>query len=150
METGLVETVNCFVATSSDPRLTALLIELCQRIEVLEHKNTLQQTRITELEDIQDDHTAKINNHAEAINKVWNISKRSVVPKGQKTTQRLEKLDQILKTNGARTLGQLETDLGISPQEMSRLLAKLDMRRYNLFTREGERREKVLKIRSQI
>jgi predicted HTH transcriptional regulator len=150
METGLVETVNCFVATSSDPRLTALLIELCQRIEVLEHKNTLQQTRITELEDIQDDHTAKINNHAEAINKVWNISKRSVVPKGQKTNQRLEKLDQILKTNGARTLGQLETDLGISPQEMSRLLAKLDMRRYNLFTREGERREKVLKIRSQI
>ena len=150
METGLVETVNCFVATSSDPRLTALLIELCQRIEVLEHKNTLQQTRITELEDIQDDHTAKINNHAEAINKVWNISKRSVVPKGQKTNQRLEKLDQILKTNGARTLDQLETDLGISTQEMSRLLAKLDMRRYNLFTREGERREKVLKIRSQI
>ena len=132
METGLVETVNCFVATSSDPRLTALLIELCQRIEVLEHKNTLQQTRITELEEIQDDHTKTINNHAEAINKVWNISKRSVVPKGQKTNQRLEKLDQILKTNGARTLGQLETDLGISPQEMSRLLAKLDMRRYNL------------------
>lgn len=150
METGLVETVNCFVATSSDPRLTALLIELCQRIEVLEHKNTLQQTRITELEEIQDDHTKTINNHAEAINKVWNISKRSVVPKGQKTNQRLEKLDQILKTNGARTLGQLETDLGISPQEMSRLLAKLDMRRYNLFTREGERREKILKIRSQI
>ena len=150
METGLVETVNCFVATSSDPRLTALLIELCQRIEVLEHKNTLQQTRITELEEIQDDHTKTINNHAEAINKVWNISKRSVVPKGQKTNQRLEKLDQILKTNGARTLGQLETDLGISPQEMSRLLAKLDMRRYNLFTRERERREKILKIRSQI
>jgi regulator of replication initiation timing len=150
METSLVETVNSFAATLSDPRLTTLLTELCQRIEALELENKKIRKRITELEDIQDNHTETINNQAAAINKVWAISKRSVVPKGQKTKQRLEKLDQILKTKGARTLSQLDEDLGILPQEMSRLIAKLDMRRYDLFTRDGERREKVLRLRSRI
>jgi len=134
MEASLVETANSFASTLSDPRITSLLTELCQRVEALERENKRQQTRITELENIQDDHTKTINDHAEAINKVWNISKRAVVPKGQKTKQRLEKLDQILKTNGSRTLSQLEVDLKISPQQMSGLIAKLDMRRYRLFT----------------
>lgn len=150
METSLVEAVNGFAATLSDPRLTALLIELCQRIEALEQANKGLQKRVTELEDIQDDHTTTINSHAEAINKIWNISKRPVVPKGQKTKQRLEKLDQILKTNGSRTLSQLEVDLKISPQQMSGLIAKMDMRRYRIFSREGEGREKVLALRSRI
>ena len=150
METSLVDTVNSFAATLSDPRLTALLIELCQRIEALELENKNNRKRITELEDIQDDHTKTINDQAEAINKVWNISKRPVVPKGQKTNQRLEKLDQILKTNGSRTLSQLEADLKISPQQMSGLIAKLDMRRYRIFIREGAGREKVLALRSRI
>jgi hypothetical protein len=150
MEASQVETANSFASTLSDPRITSLLTELCQRVEALERENKRQQTRITELENIQDDHTKTINDHAEAINKVWNISKRAVVPKGQKTKQRLEKLDQILKTNGSRTLSQLEVDLKISPQQMSGLIAKLDMRRYRLFTRVGKGREKVLALRSRI
>jgi len=150
MEIGLVEGINSFASTVSDPRLTALLAEICQRIEVLEVENKKLRKRITEIEDIQDEHIDKINNHAEAINKIWNISKRSSLPKGEKTNKRLEKLNQILKTKRARTLSQLEKDLGILPQEMSRLLSKLDKRKYQLFTREGNRREKVIRLRSQI
>lgn len=135
---------------TTDLRLSALLDEMYQRIEALELENKKLRQRITELEDIQDDHTRTINDHAGAINKVWAISKRPVVPKGQKTNQRLEKLDQILKTQGARTLRQLGQDLDISPQEMSRLLSKLDKRKYLIFSREGNRREKVIKRRSKL
>jgi hypothetical protein len=47
-------------------------------------------------------------------------------------------------------LSQLEMDLKISPQQMSGLISKLDMKRYNLFFREGNGREKVLMLRSRI
>lgn len=151
MEISLVEGINSFASITSDPRLTALLVEVCQRIEALELENKKLRQRIQELEIDQDEHTDLINEHAEAINKVWLISKRpSFGPKGRKTNERLEKLDQILKANGARTLTQLEKDLGILPQEMSRLISKLDKRKYQIFLREGNRREKVIKLRSRI
>ena len=150
MEISLVEGINSFASITSDPRLTALLVEICQRIESLELENKNLKARILDLELNQDEHGEKINEHAEAINKVWSISKRSIAPKGQKTNERLRKLDQILKTNGARTLTQLEKDLGILPQEMSRLLSKIDKRKYQIFLREGNRREKVIKLRSRI
>lgn len=150
MDIGLIEGINSFASIANDPRLTALLAEICQRIEATELENKKLRQRVLDLEINQDEHTDKINEHAEAINKVWSISKRSVAPKGQKTNERLEKLNQILKTKGARTLSQLEKDLGILPQEMSRLLSKLDKRKYQIFLREGNKREKVIKLRSRI
>lgn len=150
MEISLVEGINSFASIANDPRLTALLAEVCQRIEALELENKNLKARVLDLEINQEDHDKTINNHAEAINKIWSISKRSVVPKGQKTKERLGKLDQILKARGARTLSQLEKDLGISPQGMSRLLSELDKRKYQIFPREGNRREKVIKLRSRI
>ena len=150
MDIGLVEGINSFASISNDPRLTALLAEVCQRIEALELENKNLKARVLDLEINQDEHIDKINEHAEAINKVWSISKRPVAPKGQKTSERLRKLDQILKTSGAKTLTQLEKDLGVSPQEMSRLLSRLDKRKYQIFPREGDKREKVIKLRSRI
>jgi Fe-S-cluster formation regulator IscX/YfhJ len=150
MDVSLVDEINSFALTISDPRLVALLTDLCQRFEALDRDNKELKTRIIELELQQDDHTAAINRHAEAINQVWSIMKRPSVPKGQKTKARLEDLDKILRARGAKTLSQLEMDLKISPQQMSGLISKLDMKRYNLFFREGNGREKVLMLRSRI
>ena len=150
MDISLADEINSFVPTISDPRLVALLTDLCQRIEALECENNELKQRIIELELIQDEHAEAINRHAEAINKVWSITKRPSVPKGQKTKARLEDLDKILRTRGGKTLSQLEKDLGISPQEMSRLISKLDKRRYEIHSRPGDGREKVLTLRSQI
>jgi Fe-S-cluster formation regulator IscX/YfhJ len=150
MDVSLVDEINSFALTISDPRLVALLTDLCQRVEALDRDNKELKTRIIELELQQDDHTAAINRHAEAINQVWSIMKRPSVPKGQKTKARLEDLDKILRARGAKTLSQLEMDLKISPQQMSGLISKLDMKRYNLFFREGNGREKVLMLRSRI
>lgn len=163
--------INSFALGTTDPRLLALLAEICRRIEALENENERLwaeldkreienknlaegikdlKERVLELELQQDEVIEKINEHSENINTVWAISKRPAAPKGQKTKQRLEKIDHILKERGPQTLGQLEKDLGISPQEMSRLLRKLDKRRYEVHKRPGCEREKIVRLRSQI
>jgi len=144
MNTSLTEAIDSYVPTITDPRLKALLTDLLQEIEKL-------RARIIELEIQQDDQADAINRNAGAINEVWRLTKRSPsVPKGQKTKARLEDLERILKSTEGRTLSQLEKDLDISQQQMSHLISKLDMRRYEIHTRPGKGREKVLKLRSRI
>jgi DNA repair exonuclease SbcCD ATPase subunit len=142
MDTSLIEGINSFASLPD----RAFLIELCDRIEALETENRRLKARISEIEDYQDDHTRAINENAAALNKIWQGSKART-PKGSKTKKRIEKLDLMLKT-GAKALRQIEKDLGISPQEMSRLISKLDKRRYQIFIRNGDKREKVIKLRT--
>jgi hypothetical protein len=71
-------------------------------------------------------------------------------PQGEKTLARIAKIDEVLKARGATTLKQLEHILGIDRATMTRLLGKLDMRRYDLHARPGDAREKVLRLRAQI
>ena len=73
-----------------------------------------------------------------------------VPPKGEKTIARVAKIDEVLKSRGPSTLKELERILKISPKEMNRLLAKLDMRRFELHSRPGDDREKVLRLKVQI
>ena len=74
-----------------------------------------------------------------------------IVPlKGEKTIARVAKIDEVLKSRGPTTLKELEHILKISPKEMNRLLAKLDMRRFELHSRPGDDREKVLRLKVQI
>lgn len=147
-----IDSINDFasITATADPRMVALLADICNRVKVLEIENKALKHRISDLETMQDELVNKINEHAESINKVWSVTKRPAAPAGQKTIQRLNKLDHILKTHGPRTLGQLEKDLGILPQEMSRLIAKLDKRRYNIFIRPGNKREKVIGLKARI
>ena len=70
--------------------------------------------------------------------------------KGEKSLARIAKIDEILKVKGSTTLKELERVLKIRPQEMSRLVARLDMRRYDIFLRDGDEREKVLRLKVQI
>jgi Fic family protein len=71
-------------------------------------------------------------------------------PKGEKTIARIAKIDEVLKSRGPTTLKELERILGIDKATMTRLLGKLDMRRYELHSRPGDDREKVLRLKVQI
>jgi hypothetical protein len=71
-------------------------------------------------------------------------------PKGSKTIARIAKIDEVLKARGPTTLKELERILKIDRATMTRLLGKLDMRRYELHTRPGDDREKVLRMKVQI
>jgi hypothetical protein len=70
--------------------------------------------------------------------------------KGSKTIARIAKIDEVLKSRGPSTLKELERILGIDKATMTRLLARLDMRRYELHSRPGDDREKVLRLKVQI
>jgi hypothetical protein len=85
-----------------------------------------------------------INNLRETTRKTT-----TAIPTGQKTLERIAKIDEVLKARGSTTLKELGKMLKIRPQEMSRLVAKLDKRRYEVFLRAGDKREKVLRLRAQ-
>jgi DNA-binding MarR family transcriptional regulator len=74
----------------------------------------------------------------------------SIPPRGEKTIARIAKIDEVLKSRGPTTLKELERILGIDRATMTRLLRKLDMRRYELHSRLGDDREKVLRLKVQI
>ena len=76
--------------------------------------------------------------------------KRFKCHNGTKTIARIAKIDEILKSRGPTTLKELERTLGIDRATMTRLLGKLDMRRYDLHSRPGDEREKVLRLKAQI
>jgi DNA-binding transcriptional MerR regulator len=88
----------------------------------------------------------QIDQHLARIDQV----RLTAPPQGSKTLARITKIDEILKTRGSTTLKELERILKIRPQEMSRIIARLDKRRYEIFLRDGDEREKVLRLRAQI
>ncbi len=88
-----------------------------------------------------------IDQHAEAINKVWQVTKKGRIPTGKKSKARVEQLKEILK-GGSKTYKELERILKISPKEMNRLVSMLDTRSYEVFFRAGDNRQKVLRLRS--
>ena len=73
-----------------------------------------------------------------------------VPPKGEKAINRIAKIEEVLKSRGPTTLKELERILGIDRATMTRLLVKLDMRRYEIHSRPGDDREKVLRLKAQI
>lgn len=88
-----------------------------------------------------------IDQHADAINKVWQSTKKGRMPTGKKSKARVEQLKEILK-GGSKTYKELERILKISPKEMNRLVSMLDTRSYEVFFRAGDNRQKVLRLRS--
>jgi len=71
-------------------------------------------------------------------------------PQGAKTLARIAKIEEVLKSRGPSTLKELERILEIDRATMTRLLGKLDMRRYELHSRPRDDREKVLRLKVQI
>ena len=77
-------------------------------------------------------------------------TKTTTPPRGEKTLARIAEIDSILKTRGPTTLKELERILGIDQATMTRLLGKIDKRRYEIHSRPGDEREKVLRLKVQI
>jgi hypothetical protein len=67
---------------------------------------------------------------------------------GSKTADRIGNIGRVLKERGPTVLKEICRLLQILPQELSRILRRLDKRRYDLTTKPGDRRQKVLRIRS--
>ncbi len=131
--------------------------QLKEENQSLKGKIAAQDKRIASLETQQDkdfdEIASKINEHSEAINKCWQAIKtlpHQAPPRGKKTVSRIAKIDEILKTRGPTTLKELEKILKIDPATMTRILVRLDKRRYELHTRPGDEREKVLRLKAKI
>jgi hypothetical protein len=124
---------------------------LQDRIGSLEARITAQDEKMASLESTQEQDTNRICvDIAHDRQRIAKLEQMPSTTTGAKTIARIAKIDEILKARGSTTLQELERILKISPKEMNRLLAKLDMRRYEVHARPGDDREKVLRLRVQI
>jgi transcription initiation factor IIE alpha subunit len=127
---------------------------LQDRIEALEATVARQCEQIAALQATQDTLGENLFIQLKLIGQLREAAQKTVAapapPRGEKTLARLAKIDEILKTRGPTTLKELERILKIRPQEMSRIMARLDKRRYEIFLRAGDDREKVLRLKVQI
>jgi hypothetical protein len=71
---------------------------------------------------------------------------------GTKTTQRIDRLRQLLKNRGgSSTFAQLQKDLDLSPSQLSKLVSRLDKRIFEVWRRAGGKHgEKVLGLRARL
>jgi len=72
-------------------------------------------------------------------------------PKGEKSIARIAKLRDFLKARGGgATFQECERLLGIHPNQMTKLVSQLDKRSFEVFTRSGDDRQRVLRLKAQI
>jgi len=121
---------------------------LQDHISSLESIIALQGERIAALEATASHHEENLLIQLQLIKQLREGARKPSI--GTKTIARIAKIDEILKSRGPTTLKELERTLGIDRATMTRLLGKLDMRRYDLHSRPGDEREKVLRLKAQI
>jgi chromosome segregation ATPase len=132
-----------------DEELSDLRLEL----DALKIQQQTAQKRIASISDAQDEICDKIDEHAVALNTVWKAVKTTpaAVPRGKKTLGRIAKLEELLKVRASgATFQETQKILGISSSAFTRLISKLDMRRYEIFARAGDNRQKVIRLKAQI
>jgi hypothetical protein len=127
------------------------LMPLRDEIDTLRSMISSQNEMIATLESTQETQADNQLIQLQLINNLREIIRKTTtaIPTGQKTLERIAKIDEVLKARGSTTLKELGKMLKIRPQETSRLVAKLDKRRYEVFLRAGDKREKVLRLRVQ-
>ncbi len=125
-----------------------LLQPLQDHISSLESIIALQGERIAALEATASHQEENLLIQLQLIKQLRESGRKPSI--GTKTIARIAKIDEILKSRGPTTLKELERTLGIDRATMTRLLGKLDMRRYDLHSRPGDEREKVLRLKAQI
>lgn len=127
--------------------------DLREKVATLEAHQVATQKRVGAISDVQDELCDRIDEHATALNTVWKTIKTTPqqVPRGEKTLKRITALEKFLKARGSgATFREVEKHLDISPSELTRLIAKLDKRRFEIFARAGDNREKVIRLKAQI
>jgi len=126
---------------------------LVERVEALEATVARQDEKIAAQESTQETQAENQLIQLRLIGQLREAAQKIAAPappKGAKTLARLAKIDEILKSRGPTTLKEMERILKISPKEMNRLLTRLDKRRYEVHSRPGDEREKVIKLKAQI
>jgi uncharacterized protein YoxC len=122
--------------------------ELIAEIVDIRAARKLDNERVNDHAEWLTDLEKKVNDHADAINRVWQATKKTQTPPtGKKSKARIERMKEILR-NGPKSYKELERLLEISPKEMNRLVSRLDSRSYEIFFRAGDNRQKVLRLRA--
>jgi hypothetical protein len=131
--------------------------EIEDRMDRLEEENATLRLKMASLESTEEQDVTRIySDVAQDRQRISKLESKptgpapTAPPQGEKTVARVAKIDEVLKSRGPTTLTQLEHILGICKATMTRLLGKLDMRRYELHARPGDAREKVLRLKAQI
>jgi Fic family protein len=123
--------------------LKAIVVNLEAKVLALEATRGSRDEKIAALEESNYRHLQLIQDLKDDLKEGRRPSKLS----GEKTLARIAKIDEILKSRGPTTLKELERILKISDKEMNRILKRLDDRRYEDFSRPGNKREKVLRLK---
>lgn len=113
------------------------------KVEVATLKDRLGDTRaqLIGLEIAQDDLEAQLANNTPS----------TAPPPGTKTARRIEETKEYLKRHrGRATFSDLKEELKLSDSQFSKLVKKLDMRRFEVKSHPQKRREKILILRQQI
>jgi regulator of replication initiation timing len=136
---------------STEP-LKAEIDNLMNQAAHLETETQVLKSRLQGFSDIQDNHSERINEHAGAINMLWQTIKTPPSPRGRKTMARIEDLKRILKARGgSQTFEALQDALDLTPSQFSKLISQLDKRSFEVNRRPGSKKgEKVLNLRSRI
>ena len=131
-----------------EPEATGEQISLPQVVQDLQEENLALKC---ELDAFQDFVALERMKDRQRIAKLEQAEKIPQAPtSGTKTEARIKALREILKQRGSTTFKQIEKILKISPREMLRLTGYLDMRQYEIFRRQGDGRQKVIRLRAQI
>ena len=70
------------------------------------------------------------------------------MPRGEKTVARIAKVKDFLKARGGgATFQECERLLAIKPNQMTKLVSQLDKRSFEVFTRNGDGRQRVLRLK---
>jgi hypothetical protein len=137
-------------------QLLAELQALRKKIQGLRDHIACQDERIASLESSQNrSHEAlalDIAHDRQRLTRLEQSEQPQPTGQGKKTKVRAEKLKVILKRcGGSRAFTQLQKDLDLSPTELTRLVATLDKRSYEVRRKPGGRRgEKVLSLRVKL
>jgi len=131
------------------------LKDLLDEIQSLKAHVASQKKMITELENQQLQDVERLAlDIAHDRQRICRIEQKSLTdyapPKGIKTASRIAKINEILLARGPTSLKELGRILRLDKAAMTRLLSKLDKRRYELYCRRGDGRQKVLRLKAQI
>lgn len=123
------------------------IVELENKIVDISKSQTVDRNFVKDLDEQLAEAQDLIDQHADAINKIWQLCKKPRAATGKKSVARIERIKDILKS-GPRTYKELERLLGVSAKEMNRLVSMMDARQYEIFYRAGDNRQKVLRLRA--
>jgi len=147
--------INAFPVSPTVPVPVALLQSLQDSLQALQDEVVELRGQVSDLEARQDDHYERLDREIgydrQRIKKLESIPSATALPRGEKSVARIAKLRDFLKARGGgATFQECERLLGIRPNQMTKLVSQLDKRSFEVFTRAGDDRQRVIRLKAQI